>query len=107
MEDIHAIFTRFREEFPDVYARHEALGKEIHESAGPLSEKSRWLIKIAVSGACGHKRALETHIRKARAAGVSDAEIKQTLLLLISTTGFPDFMKAYTVFDGLCGDSPE
>ena len=31
MEDIHNIFTRFKEEFPEIYARHEALGKEIHE----------------------------------------------------------------------------
>ena len=64
MEDIHKIFTRFKEEFPDIFARHEALGKEIHEKVGPLGEKSRWLIKIAISGACDHKRALETHIRK-------------------------------------------
>ena len=31
MEDIHQIFARFKEEFPEVYNRHEALGKEIHE----------------------------------------------------------------------------
>ena len=36
MEDIHEIFTRFKKEFPGVYTRHEALGKEIHEKAGPL-----------------------------------------------------------------------
>jgi alkylhydroperoxidase/carboxymuconolactone decarboxylase family protein YurZ len=35
------------------------------------------------------KRALETHIRKAMAAGVDEAEIKHTLLLLIPTAGFP------------------
>ena len=52
MEDIHQIFTRFKAEFPEVYARHEALGKEVHKNAGPLGEKSRWLIKIAISAAC-------------------------------------------------------
>jgi alkylhydroperoxidase/carboxymuconolactone decarboxylase family protein YurZ len=56
------------------------------------------LIKIAVSGASNYDRALETHIRKAKAAGATDEEIKHTLLLLISTTGFPTFMRAYTVF---------
>ena len=99
MEDSHKIFTRFKEEFPEVYARHEALGKEVHENAGPLQENSRWLIKIAISAACNHKRALATHIRKARSAGVSDEEIKHALLLLIPTAGFPAFMKAYAVFD--------
>ena len=97
MEDIHDIFSDFKKEFPEIYAKHEALGKEIHENTGPLSEKVRWLLKIAISGACNHKRALETHIRKAKAAGVTDEEVKHALLLLIPTAGFPAFMKSYAV----------
>lgn len=97
MEDIHKIFTQFKEEFPEIHAKHEALGKEVHEKGGPLTEKNRWLIKIAISGACSHERALETHIRKAKAAGVAEDEIKHALLLLIPTAGFPAFMKSYTV----------
>jgi alkylhydroperoxidase/carboxymuconolactone decarboxylase family protein YurZ len=77
------------------------LGKEVHEKAGPLNEKSRWLIKIAISGACSHKRALETHIRKAKAAGVAEDEIKHALLLLIPTAGFPAFMKSYAVLKSI------
>ena len=99
MEDIHQIFTRFKEEFPEIYNRHQALGKEIHEKAGPLGETSRWLIKIAISAACNHKRALATHIKRAQGAGVTDAEIKHALLLLIPTVGFPMFMKAYSVLE--------
>ena len=98
MKDIHKIFTTFKKEFPRAYLSHERLGKEIHENSGPLPEKIRWLIKIAVSGASHHNIALETHIMKAREAGVSDDEIKHVLLLLIQTTGFPTFMEAYSVF---------
>ena len=101
MEDIHKIFSQFKEEFPGIHQKHEALGKEVHEKGGPLDEKSRWLIKIAISGACNHKRALETHIRKAKSAGVGEAEIKHALLLLIPTAGFPAFMKSYTVLKGI------
>jgi 4-carboxymuconolactone decarboxylase len=97
MEDIHDTFTNFKKDFPKVYSDHEALGKEIHENSGPLPEKIRWLIKIAVSGASQHPIALETHITKAKEAGVSDDEIKHALLLLIQTTGFPTFMEAYSV----------
>ena len=101
MEDIHEIFSQFKEEFPSVHQKHEALGKEVHKKGGPLPEKSRWLIKIAISAACDHKRALETHISKARAAGINDDEIKHALLLLIPTTGFPAFMKSYAVFKSI------
>jgi alkylhydroperoxidase/carboxymuconolactone decarboxylase family protein YurZ len=66
MEDIHKIFGQFKSEFPEIHQKHEALGKAVHEKGGPLSEKSRWLIKIAISAACNHKRALETHLQKWR-----------------------------------------
>ena len=101
MEDVHKIFGQFKEEFPEIHEKHEALGKEVHEKGGPLDEKSRWLIKIAISGACNHKRALETHIRKAKTAGVDEAEIKHTLILLIPTAGFPAFMKSYALLKSI------
>ena len=101
MEDIHKIFSQFKEEFPEIHAKQEALGKEVHEKGGPLDGKSRWLIKIAISAACNHKRALETHIRKARAAGINEDEIKHALLLLIPTAGFPAFMKSYAVLKSI------
>ena len=101
MEDFHETFTKFKEEFPEISEKHEALGKEIHEKAGPLSEKSRWLIKIAISAACNHKRALDTHIQKAKVAGFTDEEIKHALLLLIPTAGFPTFMKSYAVLKSI------
>ena len=101
MEDIHKIFSQFIEEFPEIHTKQETLGKEVHEKGGPLDEKSRRLIKMPISGACNHKRALETHIRKARAAGINEDEIKHALLLLIPTAGFPAFMKSYTVLKSL------
>lgn len=101
MEDIHDIFTQLKKQFPNVYARHEALGKEIHENSGPLPEKTRWLIKLAVSGASKHERSLETHIIKAKEAGATNDEIKHALLLLIPTVGFPAFMEAYLIFKNI------
>jgi 4-carboxymuconolactone decarboxylase len=101
MKDVHEFFTMFKNDFPGVHQGHEALGKVIHEEGGPLSEKTRWLIKIAVSGASGHTIALETHVMKAREAGVTEGEIKHALLLIIQTTGFPMFMEAYSTYKKL------
>ena len=97
MEDLHPIFLDFKTEFPKIYDMHKALGKEIHEQGGPLPENIRWLIKIVISAALNHKRALETHIGKAKEAGVTSEEIQHALLLLIPTVGFPAFMKSYSV----------
>jgi len=98
MKDIHASFKKFKREFPAIYKTHEALGKEIHEKAGPLPEKTRWLIKVAISCASNHKISLETHIAKAKEAGATNDEIMHALLLTIQTAGFPTFMEAYSVF---------
>jgi alkylhydroperoxidase/carboxymuconolactone decarboxylase family protein YurZ len=101
MKDIHDIFTTFKHDFPDIYARHEALGHEIHQASGPLPEQVRWLIKVAVSAASRHSISLETHIAKAREAGCSEEDITQSLLLVLPTTGFPTFMEAYTVYKNM------
>ena len=98
MDDLHEIFTVFKKDFPEIYQGHEALGKRIHEEGGPLPDKVRWLVKVAVSGATGHVLALETHIAKAKKAGATDEEIKHALLLIIQTVGFPSFMEAYSTY---------
>lgn len=97
MKDLHKIYTVFKKEFPKVNADHDALGEVIHEESGPLPPKVRWLMKVVISGASRHHLALETHIKKAREAGATDAEIKHALMLLIQTVGFPTFMEAYSV----------
>ena len=104
MKDYHEVFSKFKADFPDVYTGHEKLGIEIHERSGPLPEKTRWLLKIAISGASRHLSALETHIAKGKEAGVTDDEIKHTLLLLMQTTGFPTFMESYAIFKKMSGD---
>jgi 4-carboxymuconolactone decarboxylase len=97
MNDLHKVFTLFKDEFPEISRLEAALGQEIHERGGPLTENVRWLVKIAISATAGHERALETHVAKAREVGVSEKEIIQVLLLLVPSCGFPAFMKAYSV----------
>ena len=98
MKNIHKLYTEFKKECPEIDSKYRELGKAIHKGAGPIKEKDRWLIKIGISGASGHLRALETHMLKAKEAGATQDEIKQTLLLLISTVGFPTFMESYSVY---------
>ncbi len=101
MKDLHKALTMFKKDFPAIYKKHEALGKLVHEQGGPLLEKVRWLIKVAISGASGHRISLETHIAKAREAGATEEEIKHALLLIVQTTGFPMFMEAYSTYKNM------
>jgi len=98
MKDLHKIFTLFKEDFPEVYRLHAEEGEEIHQRGGPLTDPVRLLLKVAISGATRHQRALETHVAKAREAGVAEEEIRHALLLLIPTCGFPTFMEAYSTY---------
>jgi 4-carboxymuconolactone decarboxylase len=99
--DVHDIFTRFKSEYPDIYRLEEELGQSIHLEGGPLDERTRWLVKLAMSAATGRHRALETHIVKAREAGLRDEDIRHVLLMLIPTVGFPAFMEAYQTYAGM------
>ena len=98
MEDVHEILTVFKSEFPALYEKIEASGHALHVDGGPLDERTRALLKLAISAASHHQRALETHLVAARESGVTDAEMLHALLLVIPTCGFPTFMEAYTTY---------
>lgn len=88
----------FSNKHPEIYKAYSQYGKAIHEEGGPLDEKTRWLIKIAISATEGYELALTTHVKKAVAAGCSEDEIEHTLLLLAPTVGFPRMMEALQHF---------
>lgn len=88
---------------PDIYAAYENFGKLVHEQGGPLNEKTRWLIKVALSTEGQNKYALRTHIFKALKAGCSETEIEHAILLVAPTGGFPKMMEGILVFREVLG----
>ena len=100
MRDVHELYTDFKAEFPEINEKNEALGQFIHEHGGPLDEKTRWLIKLGISAATHHQRAVLTHVERAREAGATEEEIVHAMLLVIPTCGFPTFMEAYREYKG-------
>jgi len=81
----------------DVYKAYEAYGKVVHESGGPIDEKSRWLIKVAISAVEQYPYAIRTHIHKALNAGCTRTEIEHAILLIAPTAGFPKAMEAIMI----------
>lgn len=104
--DIQDQLTYFEEKHPEIYQAYSAYGRAIHEQGGPLPEKTRWLIKIAVSATEGYRNSLITHIKKALRAGCTAEEIEHTLLLVAPTAGFPRMMEALTRFRKVMETTP-
>jgi AhpD family alkylhydroperoxidase len=74
--------------FPEVLSAVENLGSAIRQ-AGPITEKTAELIQLAGAAASQLEGSVHSHTRRAVKAGATRDEIHQTLLLLISTIGFP------------------
>ena len=90
--------------YPEVWKAFNDLGERCHE-AGPLEEKSRRLIKIALSVGAGLEGGTHSAVRNALQAGITADEIRHTAVLAITTLGFPAATRAYTwIEDGLRKD---
>jgi|ABSN01.1.fsa_nt_gi alkylhydroperoxidase/carboxymuconolactone decarboxylase family protein YurZ len=64
--------------------------------AGPLDERSRLLIKLAIAIGAQREGAVHSAVRKARAAGIESDALEQVVALAASTLGFPATVAAYT-----------
>ena len=81
--------------YPDVWENYTALGKSVAD-AGELDARTRRLLKLALAVGAGSEGAVHSHARQAREEGIVDADIRQVVLLAITTLGFPAAMAAYS-----------
>ncbi|MBM4171711.1 MAG: carboxymuconolactone decarboxylase family protein [Ignavibacteria bacterium] len=93
-------FEKFLKNYPTVAVAYENLGGAVHES-GPLDEKTRVLIKLAISIGARMEGAVHAQVRKAIKLKIKKEEIKQVALLAITTIGFPSSMAAMSWIDDL------
>ena len=81
--------------FPEAMTALENLGATLR-SSGPLDAKTSHLIQLAGAAAAQSEGAVHSHTRRALEAGASREEIYHTLLLLVSTIGFPKVTAAFS-----------
>jgi alkylhydroperoxidase/carboxymuconolactone decarboxylase family protein YurZ len=86
------------EKHGEIYDAYKSYGNLVHEKGGPLDEKTRWLIKVALSTDCQNQYSLRTHILKALKSGCTKEEIEHTILLVGPTAGFPKMMNGLLIF---------
>lgn len=85
----------FRKRYRDLWKAFAQLADRCHD-AGPLNEKTRRLVKVALAIGAGLEGATHSAVRNALAAGVKADEIRHVALLGVTTLGFPASMRALT-----------
>lgn len=100
MSQIPKRYLKFKEDYSDVATAYESMGNAVH-NAGPLDEKTRALIKLAISTGARLEGAVHSHVRKAVKVGASKEEMRQVALLALPTIGFPSMMAALSWIDDI------
>lgn len=88
-----SFYKKMNKQYPEIFTAAENLGTTLR-TAGPLDEKTSHLIQLAAAAAGHSEGAVCSHTRRALQVGATPEEISHTLLLLISTIGFPQVMAA-------------
>ena len=100
MSNIPRRYERLKNDYPEVFEAYEKLGEAVH-SIGSLDDKTRALIKLAVSAASKSEGAVHSHTKKALALGLTKDEIRQTILIALPTIGLPSTMAALSWVDDI------
>lgn len=103
MSQIPKRYKKFMEDYTQVGKAYEELGDAVHK-AGPLDDKTRSLIKLAISIGARLEGAVHSHARKAVKAGVTKEEMRHVALLSLPTIGLPSMMAALSWIDDIVGE---
>jgi alkylhydroperoxidase/carboxymuconolactone decarboxylase family protein YurZ len=93
-------FVNFKNKYPEIETAHQQLGTAVH-TAGPLDEKTRALVKLAISGGAGMEGGFHAQVRKSRELGISWDEITHVALLAIPSIGFPNSVALLSWIDDI------
>ncbi len=95
MAKLPGAYDVFRKEFKSIANAYDQLG-EVSAEWGPLNNKTVRLVKLGIAIGAGLEGAVHSHTRRALEAGVTAREIRHTVLLALTTLGFPAMMSAST-----------
>lgn len=95
-------FVQFTESYPALALAYEQLGVQCH-GAGPLDERARALVKLALAIGDRQEGGVHAQVRKALSAGLTPEELRHAAILAIPTVGFPSAMAALSWIEDLLG----
>jgi len=98
--------SSFQKKHPAVWEAFARLGEACHET-GPLDEKTRRLVKLALAIALRHEGAVHSATRNALKCGVTKEELEHVAILAITTIGWPAAYAAMTWIEDDLSDRDE
>jgi alkylhydroperoxidase/carboxymuconolactone decarboxylase family protein YurZ len=101
-KDLPSGAGRLAERYPDVWQTYAGLGAAC-AAAGPLDDKTRRLVKLALAIGGGSEGATHSHVRRGLADGIKPEELRHVAVLAIATLGLPAAVKAMTWMDDILG----
>lgn len=90
------------ERHPDIWRAYSDLGRATAH-AGPLTDREKRLVKLALSIGAGSEGAVHSHTRRATAEGIEQAALLQVALLSIGPLGLPRAVAAKTWIEDQAG----
>ncbi len=88
-------FLKLKAKYPQVIEACEAAG-ELGRNAGPLKDRFTHLVQLGACVALRSEGGVHSHTRRALDAGATPQEIQHSLVVLISTVGFPAVAAAFS-----------
>ena len=82
-------------EQPELWAAFQALGTATG-NAGPLDERTRRLVNLALAIGADSEGATHSHARRGLAEGISPEAMDQVAFLAITTLGWPQAIRGLT-----------
>jgi alkylhydroperoxidase/carboxymuconolactone decarboxylase family protein YurZ len=95
VSELPAPYQNFKRDHPAVHDAYEALASAAHED-GPLDERTRRLVKLAISIGARLEGAVRSHAWQAKDAGLGEAEMDHVVMLSLTTIGLPSAVAART-----------
>lgn len=95
MSELPPAFRQFKSDHPKVHEAYESLASAAHRE-GPLDERTRHLVKLAIAVGGRLEGAVRSHAWQAKEAGISEEELDHVVLLSVTTIGLPSMMAART-----------
>ena len=95
----------FASTYPELWEAFSRLGDHCHE-AGPLDERTRRLVKVALAVGAGLEGGTHSAVRHALESGFTQEEIEHVAILAITSLGWPASFRALTwIRDALPDDA--